>query len=84
MKGEKNISLVTDTDQKLELHTDYHRLKRVILNLLTNALKYTMQGRIVVKAVLKDDLVTIEVSDSGVGMEKESLNKLFKDRKSVV
>lgn len=84
MKGEKNIALLNETAEQLELHTDYHRLKRVILNLLTNALKYTIEGFISVKGELSGDVVTVVVKDSGLGMEKESLNKLFKEFNSNV
>lgn len=84
MKGDKNLSLINESSEQLELHTDYHRLKRIILNLLTNALKYTMEGFISVKGEIEGDIVTIVVKDSGLGMEKESLNKLFKEFNSNV
>jgi hypothetical protein len=84
MKGDKKIALVNETVDNLELQTDYHRLKRVILNLLTNALKYTIEGYISVKGEPLGDLVTIVVKDSGLGMDKESLNKLFKEFNSNV
>lgn len=84
MKGDKNLSLINETPEKLELHTDYHRLKRIILNLLTNALKYTIEGFISVKGEASGDMVTIVVKDSGLGMEKDSLNKLFKEFNSNV
>lgn len=84
MKGDKEISLVNETAERMNLHTDYHRLKRIILNLLTNALKYTRVGVIAVKATARDGLVDIEVRDSGVGMERQALDKLFKEFNSNV
>jgi len=82
MKGTKKISLVNDCAPELILHTDYHRLKRIILNLLTNALKYTSEGFIVVHASLTSDdssVVAIQVRDSGVGIDAEAQIKLFKE-----
>lgn len=84
MKGDKDIELVNETSEKLTLHTDYHRLKRIILNLLTNALKYTKAGTIAVRAQAKAGVVEIEVKDTGVGIEKDALNKLFKEFNSNV
>lgn len=79
MKGDKNIKLVNESTSNINLKTDYHRLKRVILNLLTNALKYTTEGYISLSGHLERPIVTVVVKDSGAGMEKEALNKLFKE-----
>ncbi len=79
MKGDKNIKLINESPSNISLRTDYHRLKRVILNLLTNALKYTTEGYISLSGILERNIVTVIVKDSGAGMEKEALNKLFKE-----
>ena len=87
MKGAKKITLVNDSPLDMILHTDYHRLKRIILNLLTNALKYTTEGTIAVRGRLtfEDPTVAeIEVSDSGAGMDEDAQIKLFKEFNSNV
>lgn len=63
------------------LYGDHSRIKQVILNILTNAVKYTKEGYIDLKvsSVVKDDVcrLIISVEDSGIGIKKESINKLF-------
>ena len=60
---------------------DKVRVKQVILNLLTNAIKYTHEGWIEFKVncVNRDDVcrLIISVQDTGIGIKQESINKLF-------
>lgn len=61
---------------------DPHRIRQVINNLCSNAVKFTKEGSVALKAstVIKGDRadVTITVSDTGIGMDKEGLDNLFK------
>ena len=63
------------------LYGDHARVKQVILNLLTNAVKYTKEGylKFRVDSVIKDDIcrLIISVEDSGIGIKQENINKLF-------
>ena len=63
------------------LYGDYARVKQVILNFLTNAIKYTKEGYIDfnVSNITKNGIcrLIIKVEDSGIGIKKESINKLF-------
>ena len=53
-------------------------LRQIITNLLNNSLKFTPpQGRVFVQAALRDEWVEISVSDTGVGIESNQLNKIF-------
>jgi CheY-like chemotaxis protein len=60
---------------------DEIRLNQIILNLLTNAVKYTQKGRVELSIGFlerKDDIVLrIEVKDTGIGIKKEDIGKLF-------
>ncbi len=63
---------------------DKGRLRQVILNLLSNAVKFTEKGNVLLKVEKKwsDDFfdeILFEVSDTGIGISKENMNKLFKD-----
>lgn len=81
--GEKPIELRTSMDPTIPpvLYGDYVRLKQIILNLLTNAAKYTKEGYIELKvsSVQKDGIcrLIISVEDTGIGIAKEKIDKLF-------
>jgi len=63
------IAFSTDLPEHLVVHTDRERLKQVLVNVLANAAKFTVQGRITVRAAEADGGVAIEVIDTGAGME---------------
>jgi len=64
-------------EQHLELMQDTSRFKQVLLNLLSNAIKFTDQGVIALTVTAKESLLICEVSDSGIGMNKEDLAHIF-------
>ncbi len=63
----------------LRVYSDPARLRQVIDNLLTNAIKYTERGGITIVAGLRraEGLLRVEISDTGVGIEPEELSRLF-------
>lgn len=81
--GEKPLEFKCSYDESIPeyLYGDGTRLKQVILNLLTNSVKYTKEGYIDfrVRSVIKGDIIRliISVEDSGIGIKKENIDKLF-------
>lgn len=81
--GEKPIEFRTNFDPLLPktLFGDYMRIKQITLNLLTNAIKYTKTGYIEfrVSCIQKENVcrLIISVEDSGIGIQKEKIDKLF-------
>lgn len=68
--------------EDIKINLDTIRIKQVIGNLLSNALKFTDKGgqvKIKVAKNSKRDLATIEVEDTGVGISPEDLNKMFEE-----
>jgi signal transduction histidine kinase len=61
----------------LQVHTDPVKLRQVLLNLLSNAVKYTDAGSITVKSVANNGVVDFSVTDTGVGVGEEHLEKIF-------
>lgn len=61
----------------LSFRTDPVKLRQVLLNLLSNAVKYTDDGYIAVKTESRDGLVEFRVTDTGVGVSEEHLEKIF-------
>ena len=64
-------------DQKLQIHTDPVRLKQVLINLLTNAMKFTKQGIIELLIDQQEDQLYFEVKDTGIGISTEDQLTLF-------
>ncbi len=76
----KGIALEQQNLQGVCVHADKHSLLEVLLNLLDNAIKYTQQGgRVSVSAKSADGerFVEISVTDDGVGIRPENLEKIF-------
>jgi signal transduction histidine kinase len=59
------------------LYLDRHRIAQVLLNLLTNAYKYTVEGGAAVKVSHADSTVQVEIGDTGVGMTEGEQRHLF-------
>ncbi|MCR4716970.1 MAG: response regulator [Lachnospiraceae bacterium] len=75
------FNLNVENDLPSVLHGDDVRIRQVLVNLLTNAVKYTEKGEVslTVKRELSEDGVNIffSVKDTGIGIAKENIDKLF-------
>ncbi len=80
---EKNIGLFTEVNEvKYPLYVDNLRLRQILLNLLGNAIKFTSEGKVTVKASFKpeDDeygILTISVTDTGIGISPANQERIF-------
>lgn len=76
----KNINVLFDTFiEELEIRCDPESIERVILNLISNAVKFTNNdGNICVLMDADDNYVTIRVKDDGVGISKDVQEEIFK------
>lgn len=81
--GEKPLDLRLSYDESIPsvLYGDHTRVKQIILNLLTNAVKYTKEGYVSFKvsSVIEGDVcrLIVSVEDSGIGIKNENIDKLF-------
>ncbi|MCD6112713.1 MAG: response regulator [Bacteroidales bacterium] len=77
---EKGIEIVFEAPEKI-LHNVYDaEVETVFDNLLSNALKYNLEnGKIEFKITDFDDIIKITISDTGIGMEKSDITKLFNE-----
>ena len=75
----KGIEFKYETEGNMPryLYGDDIRLKQVLTNICGNAVKYTERGYVKFKVTAMDDKLTFEIKDSGIGMRKEDLPKLF-------
>jgi DegV family protein with EDD domain len=81
---EKNLQFIVDLDESLPrvMFGDERRIKQVILNLLTNAVKYTNEGSITLTVrgeQERDNNITLRISvkDTGIGIRKEDMQYLY-------
>ena len=76
--AKNNNRLVLDVAEDLGLmHSDLQKLRQILLNLLTNATKFTQQGIITLRAKRDGDWLHFEVADTGIGMSSEQVANLF-------
>jgi signal transduction histidine kinase len=74
------VRLITEISPDIApIYTDREKLKQIILNLLSNAAKFTEKGEIKVSAWQENGLLKLVVSDTGIGMEKEALDYIFEE-----
>jgi len=83
---EKKLILITEYDSKIPevLLGDSARLNQIILNLISNAVKFTTKGKIILRVALVNEdekKVTIEFSiiDTGIGIENDKIEKIFEN-----
>jgi CheY-like chemotaxis protein len=62
---------------------DRTRIRQVLLNLVSNAAKFTDQGTIGIRTELRDGFVVIHIKDSGVGIQREHLSLIFEEFRQV-
>ena len=76
---EKHLKLTTRRvgDLPAAVSADAGRLRQVLLNLLTNAVKFTNAGEVTVIVSHADDVLKVEVSDTGVGIAPDRTERLF-------
>ncbi|NOQ25676.1 MAG: PAS domain S-box protein [Bacteroidales bacterium] len=74
----KDISLVHNYSDEIEVYADENMLKTVLRNLISNAIKFTKTGgNINISLISEQNQVEISISDNGVGINEETLKKLF-------
>ena len=75
----KGIGFVYDRPERLPefVHTDQKRLRQILINLLSNAIKFTEQGQVIFRVKYRSQLATIEIIDTGIGIEADDLQRIF-------
>ena len=85
------FQLMVESDSPKYIYNDEKRIKQIVINFISNAIKFTEKGSIILsiktvntpssnthrKITEKPNLLDISVKDTGIGIEKENLNKIF-------
>jgi signal transduction histidine kinase/DNA-binding response OmpR family regulator len=80
----KSVQLVKQVEPDLPAITgDEHRLVQVVINLISNAVKFTPSGSVTVAARARDGEIAVSVTDSGIGIAAADHQKIFEKFKQV-
>lgn len=77
---EKKLDIIVEIDPLIKdsyLRLDGFRIKQVLINLVSNAVKFTHEGYIKIIVTYNDKNVVISVEDTGIGIEKDKLDIIF-------
>jgi len=81
---ERHVELLTDIDPEVPpiIKGDSVRIRQVLANLMTNAIKFTEKGTVTIKAIVlektdKSARIRLEIKDTGIGIAQETQRKLF-------
>lgn len=77
----KGIELNCDIDSSLDHNfiSDPYRIKQVLTNLISNAVKFTSEGSVDITATIKNNTIFIAVADTGIGIAKDRQDDVFKE-----
>jgi len=85
MIKDKDLQLRVELAEDLPtLRVDRLRVRQILLNILSNAIKFTKEGYIRVAAVSEADRVTISIEDTGMGIAEEDQSLIFQDFQQIV
>ena len=73
----KNLELKVLCDSETIINSDYVKIKQIIINLVSNAVKYTTKGEVELKADVTGNRLMIEVNDTGAGIPEEELDNIY-------
>ena len=76
-RSRSGAELRIDVEPELWVHTDPDRLLQIVVNLVTNALKFTPEGTVAVQARRSGAHIELVVEDTGVGIAAEDLDRVF-------
>ncbi|MCP4112882.1 MAG: response regulator [Desulfobacteraceae bacterium] len=78
LPGSKNIQIVNNIPPDIPaVEADENRVQQILYNLVGNAVKFTKAGTVSVSARVREQYLAVTVSDTGIGIPKEKLDRIF-------
>jgi signal transduction histidine kinase len=77
MMTDKRLTLTINVDKFLLMSTDPQKLRQVLINLMTNAVKFTQKGSVLMDVFSRDDEIVFQVCDTGIGIPDRYQEKIF-------
>jgi signal transduction histidine kinase/DNA-binding response OmpR family regulator len=77
LAAERKNQLVLNCPPDILMHSDLGKVRQILTNLLSNALKFTSEGRVTLSVRPSPDRMTLEVADTGAGIPAERLGAIF-------
>lgn len=75
---DKNVEIINLIDSSIKLRIDISKMKQVFMNLIFNAIDAMPNGgKVIIRSILSDEKVFLEVSDNGLGIKEEDIKKVF-------
>ena len=74
----QTVTCELNKDEPLNVFVDRNRIQQVILNVLTNSIKYTPEGgAITIRSRLEGNAACVQISDNGIGISQEEISRIF-------
>ncbi|MGV8122249.1 MAG: PAS domain-containing sensor histidine kinase [Candidatus Xenobiia bacterium LiM19] len=81
----RNISLEAHIGPEVDdINGDQRRVEQILINLISNAIKFTKKGGVTVTCKFQNDLVQVSVTDTGIGISPENQKSLFKPFSQII
>lgn len=77
LADEERLDLVTELRAGAPVRADEQRFRQILINLVSNALKYTAEGVVKIRSYHAGDLIVYEIADTGAGISPDDMPKVF-------